>query len=189
MTAISRTAPETYLAILLGKAKIRYETTLVEFNAIAKPEAKDHLELYIEACNVILISASLVEASANMFLSLKTDASLFEALEKVKLEKKWTELPRLFYEGWSIPSGGELSNNLKALVRARNYVTHAKPEVSIGGELEHKGNHPKRENFQPRMVKKYCHVPISLMEMLAAQDSQFKMEPIDFKRWILAEST
>lgn len=181
MTSIQRTAPESYLVFLLYKSKCRYLETYKRYSSIKEPTGKDRVDLYTEGCNVIMVSASLIEASANLFLSMKCDKRLFEALERTELEKKWTELPKLFYDDWSIPNGNSTSNTLKALVKARNYIVHTKPEVTIDGILIHKGNHPKVECMQHKFILKYFDLPTELMKLLASKDTSFNMDYFDFR--------
>ena len=94
--------------------------------------------------HIVLISASLVEALANMFYSECADSEMFAILERATPIEKWLTLPRLYIPSYSFPKGGKLYNTLKLLISRRNSILHPKPQILKGEGLIHKGNLTKK---------------------------------------------
>jgi len=170
VTSMKRSADETLLARIIGKHKKEFESESKknEINSIMRTmELKTIIP--IEAC-------TLVEALANLYLSLKCDAGLFGSLEKVSLLEKWYSIPRLFNSKYKLVKSSVLYRNLRELIRTRNSIIHHKPVIVKNGVVVHKGNYPKKPNNEYELIIAFTQIPIKLLENLEKYDDCMSLD-------------
>lgn len=120
--------------------------------------------------HIVLISASLVEALANMFYSERADSEMFAILERATPIEKWLTLPKLYIPSYSFQKGGKLYNTLKLLISRRNSILHPKPQMLKGEGLIHKGNLTKKTKDEYKLHLDFCELPSLLVHNLKAND-------------------
>lgn len=120
--------------------------------------------------SIILVSASLIEGMANLFLAENASAEVFAVLERATPVEKWVELPKLYIPSYSFPRGGKLYNTLITLNRRRNSITHPKPHMEVGDRLLHKGNLYKTTSDEYKLHLEFCNLPLQLVENLKKHD-------------------
>jgi len=126
--------------------------------------------------NVFLNSAVLVEAVANVYLSLKTDPHLFEVFSNLNIVQKWFSAPKLFNNKYSIDKEGQLYEELLHLKQIRDAIVHLKPEVYIDGKKVHKGKNPKKIAEDHEFCLRAATLPFRLIENLLKFDRSFAMD-------------
>jgi hypothetical protein len=134
-------------------------------------------ELEERKVSIILLCASLVEALANAYLSLKLETEQFNLLEMQNPVEKWVTAPTFFLPNYSLPKGGDLYQGLKTLFARRNGITHMKPEVRKNGKLVHKGNHPRAE-YEHDQIRLWYSLPSSLLQHLSKFDTSNELHMI-----------
>jgi len=120
--------------------------------------------------HIILISASLVEALANMFYSERADSELLAIIERSTPIEKWVTLPKLYIPSYSLPKNGKLYHTLKQLISRRNNILHSKPQMLKGEAIMHKGNLTKKTKDEYKLHMEFCDLPSALISNLKTYD-------------------
>lgn len=173
----------SYLAYALNKAREEHKALYEEiknFNPKIEysqypPKAAYYLafgrRIFRSETHIILLSASLVEAIANMFYCERADSELFAILERATPIEKWITLPNLFIPSYSLSKSGKLYNTLKLLISRRNAILHPKPQIIKGESLIHKGNLTKKTKDEYKLHLEFCELPSLLVNNLKIYDS------------------
>ena len=129
---------------------------------------------------IYLLSATCVEALANYYLSLKTDAELFAIFEKVSPVEKWVTVPRLLIPTYRFPKSGSLYLILKKLIKIRNEIIHHKPLIAVDKKIIHKGKITKKEDdiSEHKFTLACVSLPLKLAKYLAKYDETEDMDTV-----------
>lgn len=120
--------------------------------------------------NIILVTASLIEAMANLFYAENAPPEVFAVLERATPIEKWVELPKLYLPSYTFPKDGKLYNTLITLNKRRNSITHPKPHMVVGDRLLHKGNLYKPTSDEYKLHLEFCKLPLRLVANLKKHD-------------------
>lgn len=123
--------------------------------------------------NIYLNSASLIEAAANLYLSLKTDSDLFEVFSNMNIVQKWCVAPKLLIGQYKFNKKGQLYKDLLNLKQIRNAIVHLKPETYFDGKRIHKGKNPKAIFGNHDFCVRAANLPFKLIENLLEYDRSF----------------
>lgn len=126
--------------------------------------------LFRSETHIILISASLVEALANMFYSERADSEMLAIIERATPVEKWVTLPKMYIPSYSLPKSEKLYQTLKQLISRRNNVVHSKPQMLKGKTIMHKGNLIKRTKDEYKLHMEFCDLPAALISNLKTYD-------------------
>src|SRR5262245_10888803 len=67
--------------------------------------------------SVVLLTCALLESVINFYLSTKCVSKRFKSLQAWSLEEKWTEVPKEFVQGYSLPAKSDLYRDLSHLIK------------------------------------------------------------------------
>jgi hypothetical protein len=127
--------------------------------------------LEMKRVTALIIAACCVEAAANLYLGLKATPDQFAMLEWATLEDKWTVVPSLFVPEYSFPKTGQLYQDLKRLIFARNSLVHLKEEVTTrGGDKITAGSRPKPATDELAFIGRCRSMPSQLLLHLESFD-------------------
>ena len=190
-----RSAFEIIIAATLKSNLKRYLELYEEiekYNSGKFPSKKVQIEGYYKQfefsldesrLNIFLTAASLIEATANLYLSSKMDAALFAVFDKANFVDKWCHAPKLFSEGYSIPRDGQLYEELTQLKQIRDAIVHSKPEILVNGKRVHKGKVPNKFFQDHSFCLKIALLPYKLLENLLKFDKEFSGEAYPLLRY------
>jgi hypothetical protein len=119
---------------------------------------------------IIVFTAIYVEALANLYLSIKLNDEQFAAVDRLEILMKWTSIPSLFLEGYSLPKGEALFSDLKTLVGQRNAIAHMKPRITKSDEIIQEGNLPKNISVHSQ-IERWDLLPDGLISNLGKYDT------------------
>jgi len=181
--AVTITGNHSFLAYALNKAREDHEALYEKMNKFDPqveysqyPTKAAYFlafgrRIFSSETHIILISASLVEAIANMIYSDRADSEMFAILERATPIEKWVTLPKLYIPSYSLSKSGKLYNTLKLLISRRNNMLHPKPQILKGEGLIHKGNLTKKTKDEYKLHLDFCELPSLLVNNLKTYDS------------------
>lgn len=181
--AVTITGNHSFLAYALNKDREDHEALYDEINKFDPlveysqypPKAAYFLafgrRIFRSETHIILISASLVEAIANMFYCERADSEMFAILERATPIEKWVTLPKLYIPSYSLSKSGKLYNTLKLLISRRNGILHPKPQIMKGEGLIHKGNLTTKTKDEYNLHLEFCELPSLLVNNLKNYDT------------------
>lgn len=161
---------------ILASALAQHEFEYLEFYAVNSKKHGAMIEL-LETLEerrmvLVLLASSLIEAVANVYLSLKLDTHEFEFLEMSSPLDKWTIVPGFFLPNYEFPKDGMLYQDLQSLFSRRNGITHMKPEVKRDGKRIHRGNHPPLSESEHKQMLRWLSLPGRLLDHLTKYDNK-----------------
>lgn len=180
--AVTISGNHSFLAYSLNKAKEDHEALYEEINKFDPkidysqypPKVAYFLafgrRIFRSETHINLISASLVEAIANMFYSERADSEMLAILERGTPIEKWVTLPKLYIPSYSLPKSGKLYYTLKQLISRRNNILHSKPQMLKGESIIHKGNLTKKTKDEYKLHMEFCNLPSALVSNLKTYD-------------------
>jgi hypothetical protein len=154
--AVTITGHHSFLSYALQKAKEDHKALYEEIKKFNPHEEYSQYppkvayffafsrRIFRSNTHIILISASLVEALANMFFSERADSELFAIFE--------------------------CATPIKLLTSRRNSILHPKPRVLKGEGIIHKGNLIKKIKDEFKLHLDFCELPSLLVRNLKAHD-------------------
>ena len=152
----------------LGYHRISKET----YHAVTKAA------MTVEAAKIafVLSCAALVEAIANLALSMKMAKPQFDAIDSCSVQDKWVEILPLVIVDFKIDRDGQVFQSIRELSYDRNAITHMKPKIvsSESGELLHKGQFAKHskggyEDVEKKLTE-WRDLPPRLIALVSAAD-------------------
>ncbi len=151
------------MEVLEQKPRLTEETATPELMIL-------HHSLEKKRVTALILAASCVEATSNLYLELKATSEQFVVLEKATFIEKWTVLPSFFVSGYTFPKDCELYQDLKRLQARRNALVHLKEAVSIDGVVLHQGSLPEIAGDEHAFVGRCRSLPERLVNHLASLD-------------------
>ena len=154
-----------YYLYLIG-ALARHEA---QYNDFRKRHAH-HWEGQMEASDeaeelripIILVTACLVEALANVYLALKLKKGFDKKLEyETPTVKKWCSIPAKFLPGYTLPA--DIQADIESLFQRRNGLAHLKEEIEVDGTIIHKGNLPDSSASEDATLARWISLPLELI--------------------------
>lgn len=169
--------------MLLGSTLNQHAKEYQKYYALSHKRHGDMVEMMdsIEERRIVLaiLTASLLEAVANVYLALKLNPSQFAIFEMCSVIDKWVVIPSLILPNFSFPKGGDLHESLTTLIRRRNWIAHMKPQVECNGKRVHKGNCPKTSKSDHQLILGWLALPVRLIDNLAKYDTSAEFRHLE----------
>jgi len=128
-------------------------------------------EVEIRRLTVVVLTCVFLESVINFYLCTKLSTDDFQKVDRLGLEKKWSQIPASFLTGYSLSSSPDLLRDLHEVTQRRHAIAHSKPKISIDGDNRHAGNEPTPQLDEHAFIGRCASLPERLVANLLNSDS------------------
>ncbi len=172
------------IARALGYAAGYMEDDLEELGYVNAPVSAASLRMEARFITVTLLSATLIEALANVALTQWLSPPGLKGLKLRGLLENWTvNLPEACGVPKILPQ--ELIDELTLLRDVRNSIVHAQTQTFVEGTVVHKGRVEEWSLLTPETVRKFVNLPLRLIATVPQKPDVIPIPIFANDHWLL----